>query len=62
MDVQPMTPTWRTWLIDRPATIVDWAWRIYWTIVAALTILCYINVLLWLLAYLLGLRLPGPRP
>lgn len=49
---------WRTFLIDWSTKIVDGAWLGYWTIVAALAILCYVNVALWVLAYLLGIPLP----
>lgn len=50
--------SWRSILIDRPAKIVDVVWFAYWTLVAALAILCFVNAGLWLLASLLGLRLP----
>jgi len=49
---------WRAFFIDGPAQIVDFSWRAYWTIVAILAILCFVNVALWVLLYLLGVPLP----
>ena len=49
---------WRQLAIDWPARIVGHVWYAYWLIVAIVTILCFVNVALWVLLYLLGVPLP----
>jgi len=53
-----MSSRWSAFFIDGPARVVHFAWRTYWTIVAILTILCFVNLGFWVLLYLLGVPLP----
>lgn len=48
---------WRRYLIDWPARCVDWLWIGYVTLIAALAVLCVVNVALLLAGFLLGFRL-----
>lgn len=50
---------WRRLLIDWPARIVDATPQVYVLVVAALTLLCFLNVALTLLAWAAGLPIPS---
>jgi hypothetical protein len=49
---------WRAFFIDGPARFMDRAFLWYCAILAAVTILCFVNVGLELLAYWWGIPLP----
>lgn len=50
----------RYWFIDVPAKLVTLGWQSAIVVLAALTLLCYVNAALALVFYGLGIRLIWP--
>ena len=48
---------WRTLLVEWPARVVDVAWQLYLAYLIAMTIACWVGVILLLAAYALGFPL-----
>jgi hypothetical protein len=48
----------RALLLDGPA----WLWRMYWLLIAALSILCLVTAALTMILWLLGVPVPLPPP
>lgn len=47
----------RRWIIDIPAMLADTAWRGYWLLIAAGSLICLATVAIILVLYAFGLRI-----